>query len=257
MIALVAAVEVTRPTFSFVRKSESRDLDCYNEEKCRVSGALLVGLDGFWHFGEKPFRATFAMVRIVLRWIDSPWAFELSPGLNKLGRNPTNDFRISDPSVSSFHVELMVKGEDIRVRDLGSTNGTFIDDCKIEEGTLKPENILRLGNVRFHLEEVSVTPVAHPTSPEAAVQEARKEMAACCINHPAVPAAFKCENCGKALCQDCVKVVGQGKFEATTICSVCQGQCHPLPHLTPPPAPARGRPLLDRLTRTLRIPFTR
>ena len=51
------------------------------------------------------------MVRVVLRWIDSPWAFELSPGLNKLGRNPTNDFRVSDPSVSSFHAELMVEGE--------------------------------------------------------------------------------------------------------------------------------------------------
>src|SRR6187399_1031186 len=111
------------------------------------------------------------MVRVVLRWLDSPWAFELSPGLNKLGRNPTNDFRVSDPSISSFHAELMVEGEEIRVRDLSSTNGTFIDDQKIEEGRLRPENILRLGNVRFQLEEVLVTPVAHPSTPEATVQE--------------------------------------------------------------------------------------
>jgi hypothetical protein len=196
------------------------------------------------------------MVRVVLRWIDSPWAFELSPGLNKLGRNPTNDFRVSDPSVSSFHAELMVQGEDIRVRDLGSTNGTFVDDRRIEEGTLKPENILRLGNVRFQLEEVSVVPVTHPTSPEATVEEASKEMAARCLNHPAIQAAFTCENCGNAFCLDCVKVVGQGKFEATTICSVCQGQCHPLPAPAALPEPGRG-PLLDRLTRTLRIPFSR
>src|SRR3954467_9525871 len=99
------------------------------------------------------------MVRLVIRWLDSPWAYELKPGLNTLGRNPTNDFRVSDPSVSSFHAELMVQGEEIRVRDLGSTNGTFIDDHKIEEGMLKPENFLRLGNVRFQLEEVSVIPV--------------------------------------------------------------------------------------------------
>src|SRR4029077_1381663 len=78
--------------------------------------------------GKRIYVDAFAMVRVVLRWIDSPWAFELAPGLNKLGRNPTNDFRVSDPSVSSFHAELMVEDELIRVRDLGSTNGTFIDD---------------------------------------------------------------------------------------------------------------------------------
>jgi hypothetical protein len=174
-----------------------------------------------------------------------------------LGRNPTNDFRVSDPSVSSFHAELMVDGEDIRVRDLGSTNGTFIDDQKIEEGTLKPENVLRLGKVRFQLEEVAVTPVQHPSSAEAAVQQVSREVAPNCINHPEIPAAFKCENCGTALCQDCVKVVGQGKFEATTICPVCQGQCHPLPHVSQPSEPARGKSLLHRLTQTLRIPFAR
>jgi hypothetical protein len=172
------------------------------------------------------------MVRVVLRWIDSPW-----------------------PSVSSFHAELMVEGENIRVRDLGSTNGTFIDDRKTDEATLKPENILRLGNVRFQLDEVSVVPVAHPATPEAPVEEGGK-IATRCVNHPAIQAAFICENCANTLCPDCVKVVGQGKFEATTICSVCQGQCHPLPAPVALPEPGRG-PLLDRLTRTLRIPFSR
>src|SRR5262245_51848490 len=122
------------------------------------------------------------MVRVVLRWLDSPWAFELLPGLNKLGRNPTNDFRVSDPSISSFHAELMVEGEEIKVRDLGSTNGTFIDDQKIQEGDLKPANILRLGNVRFQLEEVQVTPVPHPSTPEAAVA-ASVDIAPSCMYH--------------------------------------------------------------------------
>jgi hypothetical protein len=80
------------------------------------------------------------------------------PGLNRLGRNPTNDFRVSDPSVSSFHAELTVEGEEIRVRDLASTNGTFIDGARVEDATLGPKQVLRLGNVRFALEEVSVTP---------------------------------------------------------------------------------------------------
>jgi pSer/pThr/pTyr-binding forkhead associated (FHA) protein len=175
------------------------------------------------------------------------------PGLNQLGRNPTNDFRVSDPSVSSFHAELTVDGDQIRVRDLGSTNGTFIDDVRIEEGPLKPENILRLGNVRFQLEEVTVTPRPHAASAEEAVA-ASVVVAPRCVHHPGEAAAFKCDNCGAALCAKCLTVVGQGKFEATTICPVCQGQCHPLPHVSKAPETPS---LLHRLTQTLRIPFTR
>lgn len=193
------------------------------------------------------------MVRIVLRWIDSPWAFELMPGLNKLGRNPTNDFRISDPSVSSFHAELMVEGELIRVRDLGSTNGTYIDDRKVEEAVLRPENTLKLGNILFRLEEVTVIPTPHPAEPEPA-GPASVEFAQSCACHPGVRALYKCENCGSSLCDTCVTVVGQGMFEATTICPMCKGQCYPLPHehQTAPP-----QSLLKRLTQTLKIPFSR
>src|SRR5688572_5477504 len=136
------------------------------------------------------------MVRSVLRWLDSPWAFELLPGLNKLGRNPTNDFRISDPSISSFHAEIAVENDVIRVRDLGSTNGTFIDENRIEEGLLKPENVLRLGNVRFALEEVPVTPVCQvpATTPAPAVPAASQvELAPCCVYHAAERAAYRCE----------------------------------------------------------------
>jgi hypothetical protein len=191
------------------------------------------------------------MVRVVLRWIDSPWAFELMPGLNRLGRNPTNDFRISDPSVSSFHVEVSREGDEIRVRDLGSTNGTFIDEQRVTEAMLRPGNILRLGNVRFALDEVSVTPVAVPEPPPAAPEVA---IATSCVYHSEKRAAYKCENCGSTLCEQCVTIVGQGKFEATTICPVCKGQCYPLPQ-----APTAENPpsLLRRLTQTLRIPFSR
>jgi hypothetical protein len=195
------------------------------------------------------------MVRSVLRWIDSPWAFELLPGLNKLGRNPTNDFRISDPSVSSFHAELVVEDDVIRVRDLGSTNGTFIDDVRVEEAVLKPENVLRLGNIRLALDEVAVTPVcqvpAGGNTPETVPQV---DLAPSCTYHSSERAGFRCENCGGAFCLNCVTVMGQGKFEATTICPMCKGQCYALP------TQANGgeKPnLLRRLTQTLRLPFSR
>lgn len=196
------------------------------------------------------------MVRSVIRWLDSPWAFELVPGLNKLGRNPTNDFRISDPSISSFHAEIVVEDNIIRVRDLSSTNGTYIDEVKVEEGLLKPENVLRLGNVRLALDEVSVTPMCQvpPATPEPAEGSPQVELAPSCVYHGAVRATFRCENCGGALCSNCVVVIGQGKFGATTMCPMCKGQCYALPSHES----AKQKPgLLGRLTQTLRLPFSR
>jgi pSer/pThr/pTyr-binding forkhead associated (FHA) protein len=191
-------------------------------------------------------------MRLVLRWLDSPWAFELTPGLNKLGRNPTNDFRISDPSVSSFHAEISVDRDFIRVRDLGSTNGTFIDGQRIDEGTLRHENELRLGTVRLRLEEVLVTPAQQVPTPQP--QIAPFELAPTCAYHASVRAAYRCENCGGAFCGDCVTVMGQDRFGPTTICPVCKGQCNPL---TNKPEEKGRSTLLERFTKTLKIPFAR
>jgi hypothetical protein len=193
------------------------------------------------------------MVRLVLRWLDSPWAFELLPGLNRLGRNPTNDFRISDPSVSSFHAEIIVENEIIRVRDLGSTNGTFVDAQKTEESILRPENILRLGNVRLQLDQVPVTPLCQV--PPAGPAVPAVDLAPSCAYHPESRATYRCENCAGAFCGLCVTVIGQGKFGATTICPMCKGQCYPLANKA---APGDQPPsLLRRLTQTLKIPFSR
>src|SRR5688572_23979029 len=198
------------------------------------------------------------MVRSVLRWIDSPWAFELVPGLNKLGRNPTNDFRISDPSISAFHAEVVLENNTVRIRDLGSTNGTFIDDLRVNEGILTPQNVLRLGNVRLALDEVPVLPAAPASSTPSATQSipAQIELTPACMYHSASRATYRCENCGGAFCNNCVTVMGQGKFENTTItiCPVCKGQCYALPSAQPE---KQQQGLLGRLTQTLRLPFTR
>lgn len=99
------------------------------------------------------------MERLVLSWVNKPIGLELTPGLNRLGRNPTNDARVGDASISSFHCEIMVDGDRVVVKDMASTNGTFIDGVKIEEGELKPGQTLRLGTVDFILE---VAQIAEP-----------------------------------------------------------------------------------------------
>lgn len=78
--------------------------------------------------------------------------FELKPELTTVGRLPDNALQIPEASVSSHHCEIQLRGNDLFVRDLDSTNGTYINGEKIKEGTLKPGQILRLGMVDMRLE---------------------------------------------------------------------------------------------------------
>jgi predicted component of type VI protein secretion system len=69
-----------------------------------------------------------------------------------IGRVEDNVFQIAEPSVSSHHCEVLLRGSDVLVRDLNSTNGTFINGEKVTESVLKTGQILRLGQVEMRLE---------------------------------------------------------------------------------------------------------
>lgn len=77
---------------------------------------------------------------------------ELKVERTTVGRVEDNTFQIADPSVSSHHCEILLKGTDVVVKDLNSTNGTFINGERISEATLKPSQTLRLGNVDLRIE---------------------------------------------------------------------------------------------------------
>lgn len=64
-----------------------------------------------------------------------------------IGRSPSCDIVINDQSVSRSHAELVIEGNTVSIRDLGSSNGTFINGSRIE-GThyLNGFDILKVGN---------------------------------------------------------------------------------------------------------------
>jgi hypothetical protein len=71
----------------------------------------------------------------------------LKQGVNKLGRREGNDFTIDDPSVSGSHCEVILSNGTARLRDLGSTNGTFINGVQVTDVNLEPDQHIQLGNV--------------------------------------------------------------------------------------------------------------
>ena len=92
--------------------------------------------------------------------------FDLSVERTTVGRVEDNAFQIADASVSSHHAEIILRGPDIVIKDLNSTNGSFIGSEKITETVLKPGQILKLGQVELRIDDGS--PVSAPPAPAPA-----------------------------------------------------------------------------------------
>jgi len=76
----------------------------------------------------------------------------LRSGRQTLGRAPRNDFVLNDAEVSKLHVELVVTGEKAVLRDLGSSNGTFVNGESITERELKAGDRVAIGCSEFKYE---------------------------------------------------------------------------------------------------------
>lgn len=64
-----------------------------------------------------------------------------------VGRLPDNMIEISDSSVSGHHAQLVRRGSDYLLQDLGSTNGTRVNDHTITESPLKNGDHVRFGRI--------------------------------------------------------------------------------------------------------------
>jgi two-component system response regulator GlrR len=83
-----------------------------------------------------------------------PW--ESSGDVCSIGSEEGNDLRLVAPTVSGFHCEIRAGGGGgVRIVDLGSLNGTFVDGVSIKEAFLRTGSMIRLGaaTLRFELVE--------------------------------------------------------------------------------------------------------
>jgi pSer/pThr/pTyr-binding forkhead associated (FHA) protein len=96
-------------------------------------------------------------------------AHELKVDKTTIGRVDDNTFPIAEASVSSHHCEVFLRGSDVVVNDLNSTNGTFINGEKVAgESVLKPGQVLRLGQVELRLDVEGAAPVPAPAATASA-----------------------------------------------------------------------------------------
>ncbi|MBY0414657.1 MAG: FHA domain-containing protein [Bdellovibrionales bacterium] len=78
------------------------------------------------------------------------------PVLNKIviGRSSSSDYKVNDGKLSGIHCsfELTPKGQLI-FKDLGSTNGSFLNNSKIQEVHVKVNDIIKVGDTTISIDE--------------------------------------------------------------------------------------------------------
>ena len=103
-------------------------------------------------------------------------SIELQPGRALVvGRAVTSDVPIYDPTISRRHAEVSLSERGVKVKDLGSSNGTFLNGARVTEAEASSNDIVTFGKVAFKVIEVTapqrpqvVAPPADFASPKPA-----------------------------------------------------------------------------------------
>jgi pSer/pThr/pTyr-binding forkhead associated (FHA) protein len=83
--------------------------------------------------------------------------FDIDQPAVTIGRAPGNTFIVDHPTVSRQHATIKIEGQDFRVYDLGSGNGTFVNDQRVHEPVVLQDGVtVRFGEVEFIFKRVSL-----------------------------------------------------------------------------------------------------
>ncbi|MBM4193400.1 MAG: FHA domain-containing protein [Gemmatimonadetes bacterium] len=104
-----------------------------------------------------------------LAGIENEYNFELRPRtMAVVGRAVNSDCAVVDATVSRRHAELEVRDDGIQLKDLGSSNGTFVNGVKVDSYFVAPGDTVTFGKVAFKLMQLAPPAAAPPPPPPAA-----------------------------------------------------------------------------------------
>lgn len=100
-----------------------------------------------------------------------------------LGRGQQCDIPVLDATISRRHAELVAGPDGVQLRDLGSSNGTFVNGQRVDSAVAAPGDVLTFGKVGFVLhvrptQPASDATVPAPTGQPAVAEEARPSASA-------------------------------------------------------------------------------
>src|SRR6476659_3749485 len=110
------------------------------------------------------------MARLLLATPEGQQTVELQ-ARNSLGRHPNNSIQLLDKIVSKEHCIIELRGDHFVLRDLGSLNGTFVNNQRVSgESPLKHGDEIALGSTRGRFDDgtAPLPPLAPPVSGQPA-----------------------------------------------------------------------------------------
>lgn len=195
-----------------------------------------------------------------LRGVTEPISFGIGSGRTTIGRAPGNSIEIPESSISGHHCEIHVDERGVFIKDLQSTNGTFVNDQPVTEIWVQPGQIVQFGNLQFTLavEQVTIAvPVATTAQPEEPEGPATlPDGSLACTKFPDLPAAFRCTKCEKPYHGSALRQVRlhSGKMPLL-FCPACDGKCEIIPGFSK--ASKKDGGLLSRITQTIQLGWKR
>lgn len=90
---------------------------------------------------------------LLLQAASGPQVIPLEKTMLTLGRGLNNDIILEDTRVSRHHAQLRYKNRHFWITDLGSTNGTFVNDERVVEAALQSGDVVSLGGLELTFRE--------------------------------------------------------------------------------------------------------
>jgi DNA-binding CsgD family transcriptional regulator len=111
-----------------------------------------------------PFQEQAMPAAFVLRCSSAPYfRFLLSSNVAVLGRSSGCEFVVKDSTISRQHAEIRTGDGSLTVTDLGSRNGTFVDNLRVRTSRVLRGQVVRFGSVSF----LTTTDDANEDHPES------------------------------------------------------------------------------------------
>lgn len=157
---------------------------------------------------------------------------DLSFRPQRLGRAPDNDLVVDHASVSLHHCEVALAGEGVTIRDLGSTNGTWLDGMPVTTPlTVRGPHVLRVGAVELRIEHTDVEVVIPQFQTEAVppVLIAPTTGKGVCQKHQDRPAMWQCPHCHRLICPACIHRIKLQRGRTHYLCPECSRPAELLP----------------------------
>ncbi|MEO6775319.1 MAG: sigma 54-interacting transcriptional regulator [Kofleriaceae bacterium] len=86
---------------------------------------------------------------VVIKGAQRGTEFVIAGDIIRIGKAPDNDLVLADETVSRVHFEIVRDAKGYLVRDMKSTNGTFLDSAEVKEAYLRAGSVIKAGEVEL------------------------------------------------------------------------------------------------------------